>query len=246
MTTSSKKVLLVDDEPFILNVMKSYLDPAVYEIDTAGCGNEALELIKAKDYDCIVTDVRMPNGNGHELLSAVREIKKLGPPIMFATGFSDIPPEELMFRGADSFILKPFNSDDFNRELSRLVLPATERLAVRPNYYEALKSIQVNAPDVFKTGSSGEAAFGRGGFFTTIQPEGIRANQNLRFTVDIGNGKTIKGCGRLIWARRPRTLNPASAGTGILLEYLEPESLPLYLSFLEKNTPFSVIPKDLT
>jgi CheY-like chemotaxis protein len=245
MTISRKKVLLVDDEPFILSVMKSYLDPALYEIDTAGCGNDALEMIKAKTYDCVVTDVRMPNGGGHELLTAVRETNKLGPPIMFATGFSDIPPEELMSRGADSFILKPFNSDDFNKELSRLVLPEAERLSMRPNYYEAIKGIQVSAPGIFKTGSAGEVALGRGGFFTTLQPEGIRANQNLRFTIDIGDGKTLKGCGRKIWTRRSRTLNPACAGTGVLLEYLEPESLPLFLSFLKERTPFSVIPKDL-
>ena len=245
MTTSYKKVLLVDDEPFILNVMKSYLDPAIYEIDTASSGQEALELINAKTYDCIVTDVRMPNGNGHELLNTLRETRKLGPPIMFATGFSDIPPEELMARGADSFILKPFNSDDFNKEVGRLVMPIAERLSIRPNYYEAIKGFEISAPGVFKTGSAGEVAFGRGGFFTTQQPEGVRANQNIRFVLNIGDGKTLKGCGRMLWARRPSTLNPARAGTGILLEYLEPDSLPLYISHLERATPFFVIPRDL-
>lgn len=244
-TTERKKVLLVDDEPFILSVMQSFLDPGLYDIDTASCGNDAIELIKSKSYDCVVSDVRMPNGTGPQFLMAAREMNKQNPAIIFVTGFSDIPPEELLAKGADSFILKPFNVEDFAREVGRLARPLAERLATKPMSYEALKGFKVKAQNALKSGSGGDAHFGRGGFFTTTPPEGIRINQSARFTIELDDNKVIQGCGRVLWIRRPSSLNPMRAGAGILMEYLDQESLKLYMDFIKKNDPFEVIPRDL-
>ena len=67
------KILIVDDEQGIRDVLREYLELEGYEVDDAADGMEAIRKAKAKDYDLIVMDVMMPKLDGY---SAVKEIKK--------------------------------------------------------------------------------------------------------------------------------------------------------------------------
>ena len=69
---SQKKILLVDDEPNIRFVLTAVLDQAGYEVDTAEDGFVALRKIQKSVPDLVITDLRMPNMNGFELLSVLR------------------------------------------------------------------------------------------------------------------------------------------------------------------------------
>lgn len=244
-TENKKRILLVDDEPFILGVMKSFLDGSNFEIESAACGNDALTLIKEKDYSCVVTDVRMPNGTGPQLMASVREINRVSPSIVFVTGYSDVPPEDLLSRGGDSYIMKPFNVDDFSREIRRMTKPLDERLAERPASYEALRCINMRGGTMLAKGGGDDIQLGRGGFFTVTPLEGLRTTQNLRFAIDVKGGDPIKGCGRILWTRRQSSINPLRAGAGILIEYLENDSRDRYLEFVAKASPVETIPKDI-
>lgn len=68
------KLLIVDDEELIRNVIKEYAKLENYEVDEAEDGDEAIEKALSKDYDVIVMDIMMPKRDG---FSAIREIKKL-------------------------------------------------------------------------------------------------------------------------------------------------------------------------
>jgi CheY-like chemotaxis protein len=239
-----KRILLVDDEPFIIGIMKSFLEGQNFDIDVANCGNDALLLAQKNDYDCIVSDVRMPNGTGPELMVNLRETKKHTPSILFVTGYSDIPPEDLLSKGGDSYIQKPFNIDDFSREVYRLAKAFQERLSEKPMSYESLRVLNINGTSMLKSGHGQEIQLGRGGFFTVTPLEGLRPHQNLRFIIATDDGQPIKGCGKIIWARRQSSLNPLRAGSGIIIEYLEPDSLARYMNYISRNQSFEVIPKD--
>ena len=78
-------LLLVDDDPEILEFYRTVLRKNDYRIDTASDGNEAVALIKAKSYDMVVSDVAMPNMDGIQLLKAVRD-SDLDVPVVFVTG----------------------------------------------------------------------------------------------------------------------------------------------------------------
>ncbi len=105
------KVLLVDDEEDILWGLSEELTRNKIEVDTATNGLEALEKIKKKNYDFLVTDIRMPGLSGVELLI---ETKKIQPDIkvivMTAYGSDEIR-QDVMAKGAITYLEKPFDFD---------------------------------------------------------------------------------------------------------------------------------------
>ncbi|MEO0258441.1 MAG: response regulator [candidate division WOR-3 bacterium] len=105
------RVLLVDDEEDILWGLSEELTRNKIEVDTATNGLEALEKIKKKQYDFLVTDIRMPGLSGSELLI---ETKKIQPDIkvivMTAYG-SDEVKQDVLTKGAISYLEKPFDFD---------------------------------------------------------------------------------------------------------------------------------------
>ncbi len=107
------RVLLVDDEEDIVWGLSRVLSKAGYEVLTASNGREALELLKSQPVDVIVTDIKMPELSGLELIS---EAKKLYPQVavivMTARG-SEEHMRESYDRGAVEYIEKPFDLDHF-------------------------------------------------------------------------------------------------------------------------------------
>jgi DNA-binding response OmpR family regulator len=119
-----KRVLVVDDEPPILNLLKRILSTENYDIQAAGSGVLAAKLVEDagfKGIDLLVTDLMMPHMNGRELAAAVRA-KYPGTPVLFATGFADN-----LFTGihelgpGEAFIEKPFSTSGL-LEATRLAL----------------------------------------------------------------------------------------------------------------------------
>lgn len=70
----SYRLLAVDDEPDILRTNRKYLEARGYQVDTAVCAADALELLGRQGYDCILLDVLLPDMNGFELCEAVRSL----------------------------------------------------------------------------------------------------------------------------------------------------------------------------
>ncbi|HEY2928478.1 HD domain-containing phosphohydrolase [Piscinibacter sp.] len=87
--TASSRVLLVDDEPNVLNALRRLLRGHGFEIATAANGDEALALLRRQPVDAIVCDMRMPGMNGAEVL---RESRALAPDAVrvLLTGYADI------------------------------------------------------------------------------------------------------------------------------------------------------------
>lgn len=115
---SEFKVLLVDDEPDILELMEEEFKFAGYNTMTALCGNEAIEIISKGPIHAIISDYKMPNGNGMSVLS---EVNKLGdsekPLFYFVSGQADISVEDAIHAGAKRFYSKPFDLDELIEEI---------------------------------------------------------------------------------------------------------------------------------
>jgi CheY-like chemotaxis protein len=116
----SKKILCVDDESEILEVLESFLESLDYNVFTASDGVKAFELIKKqKDINLVITDVRMPNGDGVELLKNIKaEMPSI--PVIVISGFTDYSLDEIYRYGADSILYKPFCFDELEKNLKKL------------------------------------------------------------------------------------------------------------------------------
>ena len=77
------RVLVVDDEQVVVEVLGRLLTKAGYEVETAPNGEVALELMCAKRFDVLITDVNMPRMDGHELCAALAEQLPDHDPIIF-------------------------------------------------------------------------------------------------------------------------------------------------------------------
>ncbi len=108
-TKLSLKVLVVDDEPGIRNMLAWELTDQGMKVETAENGLEGLRLAGLNAYDVIISDVTMPEMDGLKLL---QEIQKSAPntAVIIATGFGAVETAVFaMKKGASDFILKPYD-----------------------------------------------------------------------------------------------------------------------------------------
>lgn len=106
-------ILVVDDEKNIQLICNRILRKEGYEVDCANNGKEALKYLEAKKYNLIISDLKMPELDGHELLKLA---KKNYPniTIMLMTAYAtNETAGELIKDGALEYIIKPFNIEEF-------------------------------------------------------------------------------------------------------------------------------------
>ena len=116
-------ILLVDDDIALLQALPQVVDLRMKNVHVETCASalDALELIKEHDYDAIVSDIKMPEMDGIELLSHVREIHP-DTPVLLITGHGDHGLAIQAIRGgAYDYILKPIDRDAFVAALKRAI-----------------------------------------------------------------------------------------------------------------------------
>ncbi|MDD3831140.1 MAG: response regulator transcription factor [Clostridia bacterium] len=106
-----KKILVVDDEEVIRQVLAEYLEFGGYDVDTAVDGIDAINKANATQYDLIVMDIMMPRLDG---ISAVKEIRKTqSMPILMLSARGEEYDKLFGFEvGADDYVVKPFSSKE--------------------------------------------------------------------------------------------------------------------------------------
>lgn len=110
--TSNKTLLFIDDEEYVRDGLKTYFTKHGFNVLTAGGGNEGWTLLTANSVDLIVSDVRMANGTGPELLTRIKNERNSHPPMILMTGYSEQSPKELLDMGAHIVVSKPFSKKD--------------------------------------------------------------------------------------------------------------------------------------
>lgn len=118
---SKIKVLLVDDDENVREVLRMGLDHAGFMVDSADCCDAALNLARSKSYDLAVVDIIMPGKSG---LETAIELKQIQPGIKFIVISGYSPPETIdVFRaiGVKSFLNKPFAISELIVEINRVM-----------------------------------------------------------------------------------------------------------------------------
>ncbi len=103
-----KRILVVDDEPMLCEILKDFLEMDQYEVDQASGGQQAFEMICKFQYDCVISDVRMPSGDGTELAQRIFAMATPKPKVFLTTGFSEISDEQAKAIGVVKVLQKPF------------------------------------------------------------------------------------------------------------------------------------------
>ena len=103
-----KKILVVEDEKDIQNIIKAFLENAEYKVETADDGLDAINFIQKNNYDLILLDIMLPKIDGFTVCEMIR--KNSNVPIIILTALTD---EESQLKGfdklADDYITKPFS-----------------------------------------------------------------------------------------------------------------------------------------
>ncbi len=114
-------VLLVDDEPNIIEVLEIFLLDEGIEVFTANSGGEALSLLKRQPVDIVISDIRMPDISGVELLKEAREIAPETAFIMITAYASTETAIDALQNGAFDYLTKPFKMDELRDVLRRVL-----------------------------------------------------------------------------------------------------------------------------
>ncbi len=112
MTTSRANILLVDDDDSLRRVLEFQLSEAGHAVVSESDGREALKLFSGEEFDCLITDWRMPKMTGSQLVQQATAVNS-EIPIIVITAFGDVDTAvEAMRGGAFDFITKPFNRQE--------------------------------------------------------------------------------------------------------------------------------------
>ena len=102
------KILVVDDEVNIRNVIKEYAKFEGYEVEEAGNGMQAVEICKEKDFDIIIMDVMMPKLDGFSAIKEIRKNKNI--PVLMLSARGEEYDKLFGFEiGIDDYVVKPFS-----------------------------------------------------------------------------------------------------------------------------------------
>ena len=138
------KILIVDDEQKIREVIREYSEFNGYEVEEAADGMEAVSLCRLNDYDLIIMDIMMPKLDGY---SACKEIKKTKniPVIMLSARGEEYDKLFGFELGIDDYVVKPFSPKEL---MARVNAVLSRRKAAAPAAQEIMKfdGLEINIP----------------------------------------------------------------------------------------------------
>jgi two-component system response regulator MprA len=120
MGNEKKSILVVEDDKLILRAFKGLLQENGYTVDTAETGNQALQKIRAKDYDAAIFDITLPDISGIELLQKIPKETSS----MFKIVMAEFSAKEMgqlaADSGADEYLVKPVSHQELLKLLKDL------------------------------------------------------------------------------------------------------------------------------
>jgi len=143
------KILLLEDDMILSEIIEEFLIELNYEVFLAYTGVEAEDLAYSSNFDLLLLDVNVPNGNGFEFLGALRDVGNKTPAI-FITSLDD--PEDMQIgfdKGCDDYIKKPFELKELEIRINNIkrlykiedsaILKINDQLSFDTNSYLLIK-----------------------------------------------------------------------------------------------------------
>ena len=121
MDPAQAKILLVDDDTDLREALTLGFRRRKYQVVDAANGRDALEIVRNQKVHIVLSDIRMPGGDGMELLQELRQIDPKIPVLIFMTGFADITQSQAIAAGAHKIFAKPFDQKALHAEVEAIL-----------------------------------------------------------------------------------------------------------------------------
>ncbi len=238
-------ILVVDDEEALRKAIIFDFKRKGFHVFEAGNGKDAFEIVKKEKIDVVLSDVRMPGGDGIELLEKIKGLSSNIPVVMLITGFADITLEDAYDKGANAMFPKPFDRKVLFDSVIRIASSKEEVWSSKEN--ETI-SCDLQIELTFSTFSEAIKTrvlnIGQGGMFIALKDalpaEHTKASFAVRF--EHGTPHTIEGNGIVRWIRNQDSkIEPK--GCGIEFLHLNDSSRQEVLGVISSLKTHSFIPK---
>ena len=146
------RILVVDDEANIREVIKEYAEFEGHEVDEACDGMQAVDMVRERDYDIIIMDVMMPRLDGYSACKEIRKLKQI--PVLMLSARGEEYDKLFGFEiGIDYYVVKPFSPKEVMARINAIVKRNSAAAAV-PAETEKFEGLEINftSRDVFIDG----------------------------------------------------------------------------------------------
>lgn len=237
MRLSKARLLVVDDEPALRHLIKKWLMMlGCQDVHVAGDGEAALELLRSRPVDLVLTDVGMPVLDGVGLVHCIAKAGKYLPSIVFLSGYGDVDRRIMHGFGVEAFVAKPFEHSDLQEVLQNALAERStlwlSAMAIAPRQ---VMSIHVRRFAEHATPDS--ICLGRGGF--SAVSESPLSLGKVAFQCAFEDGRPqVAGQGYVRW--RSRT----DLTVGIEFGHLDACCHSWLTRQINESSPKSFIPPD--
>ena len=228
-------LLLVDDEPILLEIETEWFSGLASQVLTANNGAEAIKLLETCSVDVILTDVRMPVLDGITMLTTLRRMRRAVPSVVFLSSYTSISVREVFDLGAEAIMSKPTTRQDLVYKVEKVLM---DKRVVWSEPYWGVTAHNVNQgfASIAESIADGKLAFGRGGFCIhgSLTFSGEVTDLALDFKVD---RKRLIGKGIARWQEH------TEEKIGIEIIYLEDSCRDWVFAITQRETGV-FIPRD--
>lgn len=125
LANGKRTVLIVDDEPEILDILEMTIELGRFKVLTAGSAEEGLEIFRKNTVHAVVTDILMPGMTGLEFMVKIKEESENTPVILITGHSGKYTPEQAIAEGADGYFTKPFKNMELLSTLRKVISSRT-------------------------------------------------------------------------------------------------------------------------
>ncbi len=234
----NKNVLIVDDEIDLREIMLDEFQALGATVTLAGSGNEAAELLAHQSFDLVLSDIRMPNGDGIQLLKKAKNHPNQNPLFFLMTGESQLSVEDALHNGAEGFFYKPFQFEKMMKAAARgLQTPSSRWVQIEPQKKD-LRTFEIEMSDI---------SVGRGGFFVASNSPLPTVGESLAFNIRIlhptQESEVIQGTGHCCWIRAQAD-SELRRGFGLEIESISHPSLERVVKIVQEFSSLPYVPKN--
>lgn len=199
-----EKILIIDDDVDICTLLKRFLERNGYEVTTSFKGQEGIQQFKVADFDVVLTDFRLPDMDGIDVLKSIKQIKP-NVPVIVITGYSDVGQAVKVIRqGAFEYVTKPILPE----EILMLVQEAVKQKVSSPEENSSSNRI-IEKPQKHTLSKTNDYIFGKSPSAKRIQNLiDLVAPTDMTVVIlgESGTGKEVAA--RMIHSRSKRKEEP--------------------------------------
>lgn len=233
------KVLVVEDNEVMCDVLASSIENLGMSATRVTDPKKVLELLESERFDCVISDIRMPEMDGVELLSEIRKSHPIWPFVILVSGHHDYDIDELLNFGAVAYVQKPFKIDDIFKLVSDYFIDdLIQRNKSMIRSKEILEDFQKEVLDLTKV------SVGTGGAFVSLDelPAIVSAEVGKFYDFNVrveDQAEPVRIAAEVVWKKEMGALNP---GVGIRFVSITPQVDSFIKKYISQNSISSFIP----